>query len=387
MNGYMYILECSDGSYYTGSTKYLELRLNQHQNGEGAKHTKKRLPVKLIYFEEFQRIDEAFYREKQVQGWSRKKKEALINGFQEQLPSLSKAYRDLTSVASSASATEIQKIATPEALEVTPEALEGGVHKLKLKMETKIENQLKELEQKHQVKILYACETGSRAWGFPSPDSDYDVRMIYMHDLDWYLSLADKKDTIEFMSEDGELDVTGWDIKKCLKLMWKSNGALLERVQSPIVYREENNIASLLKAYSEKCFAPIATMHHYLGMAKNSFSEIEGRNEVKLKKLFYALRATLACKWILEKNSVPPIVFITMVNELSFDQSLKDKIVTLIKLKSGQTEKYMHTAEKELNDFITKELEIADKAFENLSGRKEREVDLDFLFKQIVRTY
>ena len=92
MKGYMYILECVDGSYYTGSTKYLELRVLQHQNGEGANHTKKRLPVKLVYFEEFDRIDEAFYREKQVQGWSRRKKEALINGQYEKLPLLSKNY-------------------------------------------------------------------------------------------------------------------------------------------------------------------------------------------------------------------------------------------------------------------------------------------------------
>lgn len=86
-------------------------------------------------------------------------------------------------------------------------------------MNDQIQNKLSEIEKQYSVKILYACETGSRAWGFPSLDSDYDVRMIYMHDLDWYLSLSDKKDTIEFMSEDGELDVTGWDIKKCLKLM------------------------------------------------------------------------------------------------------------------------------------------------------------------------
>jgi predicted GIY-YIG superfamily endonuclease len=89
MKGYMYILECNDGSYYTGSTNNLELRLLQHQNGEGANHTKKRLPVKLLYFEEFQRVDEAFYREKQVQGWSRKKKEALINNTTEKLNKLS----------------------------------------------------------------------------------------------------------------------------------------------------------------------------------------------------------------------------------------------------------------------------------------------------------
>ena len=95
MKGYMYILECSDGSYYTGSTKDLELRLQQHDNGEGANHTKKHLPVKLVYFEEFERIDEAFYREKQVQGWSRKKKAALIKQNFYELPELSKAYRDI----------------------------------------------------------------------------------------------------------------------------------------------------------------------------------------------------------------------------------------------------------------------------------------------------
>jgi putative endonuclease len=94
MKGYMYILECADGSYYTGSTKYLELRLKQHKQGEGANHTKKHLPVRLIYYEEFQRIDEAFYREKQVQGWCRKKKEALINGNVELLPKLAIAHRD-----------------------------------------------------------------------------------------------------------------------------------------------------------------------------------------------------------------------------------------------------------------------------------------------------
>jgi len=90
----MYILECSDGSYYTGSTIDLTRRIIQHQNGEGANHTKKFLPVKLVYFEEYNRIDIAFYREKQVQGWSRKKKEALIRGEYQKLPELSIAYRD-----------------------------------------------------------------------------------------------------------------------------------------------------------------------------------------------------------------------------------------------------------------------------------------------------
>ena len=94
MKGYTYILECADGSYYTGSTNDLTFRLEQHQRGEGANHTRKRLPVKLVYVEEYPRIDEAFYREKQIQGWSRKKKEALIGGRNRDLPELAVAYRD-----------------------------------------------------------------------------------------------------------------------------------------------------------------------------------------------------------------------------------------------------------------------------------------------------
>ena len=88
--GYMYILECSDNTYYTGSTKDLMRRLEQHQSGEGANYTSKRLPVKLLYYEVYDRIDNAFNREKQVQGWSRKKKEALINGDEQLLSELAK---------------------------------------------------------------------------------------------------------------------------------------------------------------------------------------------------------------------------------------------------------------------------------------------------------
>ena len=99
MKGYMYILECSNGNYYTGSTKYLELRLQQHQNGEGANYTKKHGPVKLVYYETFDRIDTAFYREKQVQGWSRKKKEALINNATEELHELAKCLNETSHTA------------------------------------------------------------------------------------------------------------------------------------------------------------------------------------------------------------------------------------------------------------------------------------------------
>jgi predicted nucleotidyltransferase len=255
------------------------------------------------------------------------------------------------------------------------------------RMEKHIKDKLKNIEEQYSIKVLYACETGSRAWGFPSPDSDYDVRMIYMHEPNWYLSLSDKKDTIELMLDDGELDITGWDFKKCLKLLWKSNGALLERIQSPIVYQTIEGLTEDFKKYADKCFAPIAAMHHYSGMAKNSFDDIEGKEEVKLKKLFYALRATLSCKWILEKDSIPPIVFITMVNELNFDSKLKERIKQLIELKSGQNESYIHPAEKELSEFIREQLNIANEKANTLQGRKDKIVDLDEFFRHGLKTY
>jgi predicted nucleotidyltransferase len=104
-------------------------------------------------------------------------------------------------------------------------------------MEVKIKKYLSDLENDKGIKILLACETGSRAWGFPSPDSDFDVRIIYKHDKDWYLSLTEEKDTIEYFLLNNEIDISGWDLRKSLRLLWKSNPPLLERIQSPIIYK------------------------------------------------------------------------------------------------------------------------------------------------------
>ena len=99
---WMYILECCDGSYYVGSTRKLKLRLSQHQEGSGASYTSKRLPVKLVYCEEYDRIGDAFYREKQVQGWRREKREALINGQPDLLPTLAKKIFDKSKIKNNA---------------------------------------------------------------------------------------------------------------------------------------------------------------------------------------------------------------------------------------------------------------------------------------------
>lgn len=253
-------------------------------------------------------------------------------------------------------------------------------------METTVLTHLRELEKTKDVTILYACETGSRAWGFPSPDSDYDVRMIYKHGTNWYLSLSEKKDSIETMLLNRDLDITGWDIRKCLHLLRRSNGALLERLQSPIVYMEAPGFLDLWRPAAEACFSPIATMYHYLQMGRNGFEELQGQSEIKLKKLFYALRAGLACEWIRTRNSIPPIVFQNMLDELDMDNALRLYVRELVSLKAERPESYLHPANPELIRFIATCYEKAAEVSPTLKG-SSKEVDLDKLFLELLNRY
>lgn len=158
-------------------------------------------------------------------------------------------------------------------------------------------SKLKEIEETNNIKILYAVESGSRGWGFASSDSDYDVRFIYVHPIDWYLSVEDKKDFIEVPIND-LLDINGWDIKKALLQYKKSNPTLLEWLSSPIIYMENysaaQNLRNLLPAY----FSSVPTIYHYLHIARNKYAEIMSTDQVKIKRYFYILRPLLACMWI-----------------------------------------------------------------------------------------
>ncbi len=199
-------------------------------------------------------------------------------------------------------------------------------------MRQKINSYLAQIEKEKDIKILLAVETGSRAWGFPSPDSDYDIRMIYVHPQDWYLSLTEKKDSIEMMLENNDLDITGWDLRKVLRLLWKSNPPLLERIQSPIIYKQDAEFLEAFRSIAQDTYSRIATIHHYVNMAIKCYAEISEGETYKLKKFFYALRAATACKWILEKKEIPPIEFKRMLSGLELKKSLTDRIEELISL-------------------------------------------------------
>lgn len=247
-------------------------------------------------------------------------------------------------------------------------------------MKNKIIDYLRQIESEKEIKILLACETGSRAWGFPSPDSDYDIRFIYKHELNWYLSLNDKKDTIERMYENNDFDLSGWDLKKSLNLLWKSNPPLLERIQSPIVYISDTAFLSEINDLAQSTYSKIATMHHYLSMSKKMYSEVKDNPTVKLKKLFYALRTSIACKWIIEREEIPPIVFQKMLEELDFEDSVRQKIYELIDLKSTKNEDYLHLEEIEINRFIEKCIQNAERAANSLPANKGKVEDLNSFF-------
>jgi len=251
-------------------------------------------------------------------------------------------------------------------------------------MKEKIKKYLSDIEKEKNIKILLACETGSRAWGFPSPDSDYDIRIIYVHKKDWYLSLTEEKDTIELMLENNEIDITGWDLRKSLRLLVKSNPPLLERVQSPIIYTCDEGFLKGINELAKNAYSRRATIHHYLSMAKKSYDLIVDKEEYKLKKFFYALRASVATMWILEREEIPPIVFQQMLDGLNIREGLVSRIKQLIELKATLGETYLHKGEHELIEFMQVCLQRAERDSGILPVSKPSMEGLNSFFRKMV---
>jgi uncharacterized protein len=247
-------------------------------------------------------------------------------------------------------------------------------------MQTIIRNQLKDIERNKSVEILYAVESGSRAWGFASPDSDYDIRFIYKHDLDYYLSLWDKPDTIEFMTAE-DLDGSGWDLRKTVKLVAKSNASLLEWLHSPVVYYENEDVMSALRNLARDTFSPIACMHHYLGTTK-TFMPTCMQEHVKLKSYFYALRTALAGKWIIENNTFPPVDFMELLPIAP--QNIQEKVNELMVIKANQDESYLHPKEELITAFLLETMAFNEKHASGLGSGKKRSEELDKFFKSII---
>lgn len=220
-------------------------------------------------------------------------------------------------------------------------------------MKTIIQQKLKHIEQEHKVKILYACESGSRAWGFPSPDSDYDVRFVYAKSMDNYLSIRNEKDFMDFPLGE-ELDINGWDLRKTLELIYKSNSVPFEWLQSPIVYYGDKTFTDELWALCQSYFCPRTNIHHYLGVARGAMESLKD-NEIGIKKLFYVLRPLLSTLWCLEKKSIAPMNILPLMELMP--KELEQKTLSLIDLKATAKERFVIQLDDSLKSWIDETLE------------------------------
>jgi len=251
-------------------------------------------------------------------------------------------------------------------------------------MRAVIVEKIQAIEESEKIVAFYVCESGSRAWGFPSSDSDYDVRFLYLHPVEWYLSIEPKRDVIE-QPIGNQLDINGWDLKKALGLFRKSNPPLLEWLGSPIIYQEKFAIASQLRELAKEFYSPSACIFHYLHMAQGNFREYLKGERVWVKKYFYVLRPLLAIKWIEQGNGVAPTSFGVLLKEVVPHGELKDEIEKLVVQKSMGAELDYGDRIPVISDYIEQEIiRLTDD--QNQYENNMAPVDLlDGLFRQALK--
>lgn len=217
---------------------------------------------------------------------------------------------------------------------------------------------LRAAEAEHDVRVLLAVESGSRAWGFASPNSDYDARFIYVHRRDWYLSvgLEEQRDVIEYPIVD-EIDINGWDLRKALRLFWRSNPAFVEWIQSPIVYAERGPFAQAARALLPDVYACDRGIYHYRSMAKTNYRGYLKVDRVPLKKYFYVLRPLLAVRWLERYGTAAPIEFSRLLTLIADDAALCNAIGDLLEQKRRAPELGLSPQVPVIHAFIERELE------------------------------
>ncbi|TQV74948.1 nucleotidyltransferase domain-containing protein [Aliikangiella marina] len=252
-------------------------------------------------------------------------------------------------------------------------------------IEQEIQKRITRAEEEHQVKVIYAVESGSRAWGFASPNSDYDVRFIYVHPKDWYVAvdLEDKRDVIEYPIVD-EIDISGWDLRKALRLYKKSNPSFVEWLQSPIIYREVGSFARQARRLLESAYSLEKGIYHYRSMAKTNYRGYLRKEIVPLKKYFYVLRPLLSILWLESVRQPAPIEFSKLRTMVENDVHLDDAISHLLERKKVALEKEMAPAIPIINDFIVSELERLEHFSEPSSSLVSGYEPLNNLFHQVL---
>lgn len=251
-------------------------------------------------------------------------------------------------------------------------------------IKTEIMEKLKETEINHGVKIPFAIESGSRGWGFASPDSDYDCRFIYVRKKDWYLSIFQKKDIIEYAA-DQIFDVNGWDLKKVLQHIMKSNAVMFEWLSSNEIYIKDGYVANQLELLAEKYFNPIAVSYHYLSIAKKKLEEILPYDEAKLKKYFYILRPIANLEYIYEHMKMPYMEYDRTLGEITVDPAILREIEALKKMKVSSGESFEIPKNKLLIEYFENEIEVFTQRIKEMIVTKNKDYEeVDGVFRTIL---
>jgi len=238
---------------------------------------------------------------------------------------------------------------------------------------------IKEMEQRENIKVLYAVESGSRAWGFESPDSDFDVRFVYARPREFYLRLDKTRDVIEWQLDE-TLDINGWDLQKALRLIHSSNPTIFEWNNSPIVYKTTSEW-NCVKAEMPRYFNIKSGLHHYYNTALNTYKTYFKIETIKLKKYFYVLRPLLACKWILREKTVPPVLFSKLLDTES-DQKIQSDVNNLVSLKMQTPELGENGRIAQLDEYIELSLSSVKIGIDSLPS--ERKADWEGLNKLFI---
>lgn len=248
-------------------------------------------------------------------------------------------------------------------------------------MEKIIQANLTRLSKEKDIRILYACESGSRAWGFASPDSDYDVRFIYVKPIEKYLSLNFGAEQINRML-DHDLDFVGWELRKLLGLLRKSNASPFEWLRSPFIYQQEGDFLTELQTLSKAYFSPRACTHHYFGIAHNSLKTGLAGEQFKLKKYFYVLRPMLCARWICERQSIPPLIFDQLFPLLEKRPEVLHLIEELLIRKKAAHESELFQRHPVLDAYISESMAFIQQSAENLPARQGEVKHLDAFFRK-----
>ena len=243
---------------------------------------------------------------------------------------------------------------------------------------------LRETENSHGVKIIHAIESGSRGWGFAAKDADYDCRFIYVHPMNWYLTIQDKQDFIE-VEENEVFDIKGVDVSRALKYIMKPDCSIYEWLSSNEIYICNESAVKLLIGLTADYFNPVPISWHYLSLARKMISDIDSASEAKIKKYFYVLRPIANLNFIALHAKMPYMEYAQTIAETDIPPEIRRNINELLNIKLTSTEHYKIPKNQILVNYFKTEIDRFEKSLKHIKHTRNKDYEqIDTVFRKII---